>query len=258
MTSTMAHKIRNNKILKLLVPLVFWLAVWQLAAIGVGSELLLPTPLSVCRVLFSLAQTGEFWLSAGTTLLRIFLGAMCGTFAGVILAVLTRFTLGDWVLTPVIKIVRATPVASFIILVILWVTRTQIPGFISALMVMPVIWGNVVTGINQTDKKLLELSDVYRFSFVKKVRLIYIPSVRPHFIAALNTSLGLAWKAGVAAEVLCVPKNSVGTQLYNSKLYLETPSLFAWTIVIIVLSFVLEFAVKQLFKIGQRRHKNAA
>lgn len=252
----MWDKIRKNRILKFVVPLAFWLTVWQLAALGVGKELLLPTPLSVCEELVSLAATADFWLSAGTTLLRIFAGAAIGTLIGVVLAILTRFTLGDWILSPLVKIIRATPVASFIIIVFLWLTRSIIPGFISALMVIPVIWGNVTKGISQTDRLLLEAADAYRFSFIKKIRLVYVPSVRPHFSSALNTSLGLAWKAGVAAEVLTVPRHSVGTELYDAKLYLETPSLFAWTVVVVALSFLLEYIVKLLFRIGQRRHQN--
>lgn len=252
----MWDKIRKNRILKFVVPLAFWLTVWQLAALGVGKELLLPTPLSVCRELVSLGATADFWLSAGTTLLRIFAGVAIGTLIGVVLAILTRFTLGDWILSPLVKIIRATPVASFIIIVFLWLTRSIIPGFISALMVIPVIWGNVTKGISQTDRLLLEAADAYRFSFIKKIRLVYVPSVRPHFSSALNTSLGLAWKAGVAAEVLTVPRHSVGTELYDAKLYLETPSLFAWTVVVVALSFLLEYIVKLLFRIGQRRHQN--
>ena len=236
------------------MPLVFWLAVWQFAAMGVGQELLLPTPVAVLERLFSLAAEGAFWQTAGLTLLRIFCGIIFGVLTGTALAVLTcAFKAADWILTPMVKIIRATPVASFIILVMLWVTRSYVPGLIGALMIIPVIWGNVSKGIRETDKNLLELARAYRFSFGKALRLVYVPSVMPYFSAGVNTSLGLAWKAGVAAEVLCLPRPSIGTELYNAKQYIETPSLFAWTLVVILLSFILEKAVGLLLRAGERR-----
>lgn len=248
----------RDKVLRLLVPTVFWLAVWQLAAMGVGQELLLPTPVAVIERLFSLAAEGAFWQTAGLTLLRIFSGIVAGVAAGTALAVLTcAFKAADWIFTPLVKIIRATPVASFIILVMLWVARIYVPGLISALMVLPVVWGNVSKGVRETDKNLLELAKAYRFGRWKTLRLVYVPSVMPYFSAGVNTALGLAWKAGVAAEVLCLPRPSVGTELYNAKQYLETPSLFAWTLVVIILSFLLEKAVGLLLRRGERSGNGA-
>ena len=141
---------------------------------------------------------------------------------------------------PAVRVIRATPVASFILLVILWFPTGQVPVVVSALMVLPVVWGNVKRGVAQTNPLLLEAARVYRFGRWKTVRLVYIPSVLPYFASGCHTALGLAWKAGVAAEVLCVPRLAIGTQVYFSKIYLETPALFAWTLVVLALSFLLE------------------
>ena len=97
-----------------------------------------------------------------------------------------------------------------------------------------------------TDGQLLELARAYRFSRGRTVRLIYLPSLRPYFLSALTTSMGLAWKSGVAAEVLCWPRPGIGTQIYNSKLYLEIPELFAWTAVVVALSLLLERLLRWL------------
>jgi len=131
----------------------------------------------------------------------------------------------------------------------LWTDRDQVPVIIAALMVLPVVWGNVVRGIRECDPKLLELARAYRFSRFKTARLILLPSVRPYFLSALTTSMGLAWKSGVAAEALVWPKLAIGTQIYNTKFYLETADLFAWTLVVILLSLLLE----KLFSTFTRR-----
>ena len=238
-----------RRIGRVLLPVLFWLGVWQLAASAVGQELLLPGPAAVGRRLLELAAGAVFWQTALASLLRIFGGLLLGVALGALLAGLTAWVpLLDWVLTPAVKVVRATPVASFILLVYLWVERGRVPGLISALMVLPVVWGNVTRGIAETDPRLLELARAYGFGRGRTLRRIYIPSVLPYFASGCRTALGLAWKAGVAAEVLCQPQNAIGTQIYNTKYYLETPSLFAWTLVVIALSFLLEWAVGGLLR----------
>ena len=238
-----------RRIGRVLLPVLFWLGVWQLAAAAVGQELLLPGPAAVGRRLLELAAGAVFWQTALASLLRIFGGLLLGVALGALLAGLTAWVpLLDWVLTPAVKVVRATPVASFILLVYLWVERGRVPGLISALMVLPVVWGNVTRGIAETDPQLLELARAYGFGRGRTLRRIYIPSVLPYFASGCRTALGLAWTAGVAAEVLCQPQNAIGTQIYNTKYYLETPSLFAWTLVVIALSFLLEWAVGVLLR----------
>lgn len=253
---------------KIVVPLVFWLIVWQVAAWIVGDSvffgtglhlqekhLLLPGPWTVLRILPGLVTEVSFWQAAGLTLLRVFLGLLVGGVLGTLIAVLTAASVWcDRILTPLVKVIRATPVASFILLVQLWVTTGRVPGVIAALMVLPVVWGNVSKGIRQTDPMLLEMAKAYRFDAGKRLRLIYIPSVAPYFNAGVETGLGLAWKAGVAAEVLCHPKWGIGTQVYVSKLNLEIPDLFAWTAVVILLSFLVEIVLVRLLRKAVKYH----
>lgn len=230
-----------KKLLENLIPPVFWLAVWEIAALAVGRELLLPGPARVGESLLALARTVDFWLSVGTTLGRVLLGLAWGTLMGTALAFLTHFSRwADRLVSPAVRVVRATPVVSFILLVYLWVSRWAIPWVIAGLMVLPVVWGTLSAGLANLDGKLLELARAYRFSRIKTLRLVYLPSLRPHFCAGLLTSFGLAWKSGVAAEVICPPVHAMGSRIQQAKLGLETADLFAWTLAIIVLSLTLE------------------
>lgn len=228
-------------LLKYVIPPAFWLGVWQLAALAVGRELLLPGPVRVGCALLALAGTADFWLSVGATLGRVFLGLAWGAAAGTALAFLTHFS--PWagrIFSPAVRVVRATPVVSFILLVYLWVARWAIPWVIAGLMVLPVVWGSLSAGLDSLDGKLLEFARAYRFSRFKTLRLIYLPSLRPHAEAGLLTAFGLAWKSGVAAEVLCPPARAIGSRIQQAKLGLETSDLFAWTLTIVALSLVLE------------------
>ena len=152
----------------------------------------------------------------------------------------------DTLLSPLLGVIKATPIASFIILAWLWISSGKLPVFITSLIVIPIVWSNVSEGIRSVDKSLLEVASVYKFSLSKKLFKLYIPSIAPFFMAACKSSLGLAWKAGISAEVLTTPQKAIGTELYLSKTYLELPNLFAWTLVVIILSMVFE----KLFILG--------
>lgn len=246
----------GKKLIYTLLPPAFWLGAWQLCAFlvdrhvqGRGNELLLPYPAAVLAALIRLAGTSAFWGTVAATLGRILAGMVLGTALGGLLAALTFLSpWADRLLSPAIRVIRATPVVSFILLILLWMGRDRVPVVISALMVLPVVWGNLSRGLGETDPQLLELARAYRFSPFKTVKLIYLPSLRPYFLSAVTTSMGLAWKSGVAAEVLCLPRPSIGTQIYNAKLYLEVPDLFAWTVVVVALSLALEKLLRALLR----------
>ncbi len=253
-------KARLRKLPTTLAVLLFWTALWALLARLVGQELLLPSPLRVLEELFSMAGTEAFWLATSRSILRVLAGLLSATVLGVLLAVLTEYSaLARQLLSPVMTLVKSTPVASFIILALLWLGRDILPAFITALMVLPVVWANVSAGLSGRDRQLLELARVYRLPRRRVLRRITLPSVLPHFRAALRSSLGMGWKAGIAAEVLTVPPHSIGKNIFEAKLYLETPELFAWTLTVILLSLVIERILLRLVeRIGQKGGGEAA
>ena len=241
MTSTSARNPRIKKVLRKLIAAAVWVALWQLAFVLVGQELLLPSPVHTLRRFLELGVTADFYRSASLSLLRIVQGFAAGVVVGVVAGILTaRFALLYDFFHPAIGVIKATPVASFIILALVWIKRDNVPMFIAFLMVLPIVWANVSEGIHQTDKGLLEMARLFGFTKRRLVTKVYVPGVLPYFFAGCTTALGLAWKAGIAAEILSLPKHAVGTQLYYSKLYLETTDLFAWTVAVILMSMALE------------------
>ena len=244
-----------KRFLRPLLALVFWLAVWQGFAVILAKPLLLPSPIEVLTRLFELAVTKDFWYYTFVSLWRIILGVGIAIILGLLLAVLCcRSSLVDTLVAPLLITIKSTPVASFVILVLIWVKRDYVPVLIAGLMVLPIIWANVCAGIRGTDKQLLEMAKVYKLSRSRVLKRIYIPSVMPHFHSACRTALGFGWKSGVAAEVLTVPTHSIGRLIYESKLYLLTTDLFAWTMVVVLLSLLLE---KVFLKFLDRRVRNA-
>lgn len=241
-------------ILKAVLVAAFWIAVWELLSIGVGKEVLLPSPLATVRHLAALVCTKSYWLSCGSTLLRICSGLFIGAAAGMIIAVVCHLSKVIRAITaPLLSVIRATPVASFIILALVWIGRGKVPAFTSLLMVTPVMCGGMAVAIRGIDEDLREVAKIFGFSPAKKLMYLYIPSVLPSFAESFRTSMGLAWKAGVAAEVLCTPAGSIGASLYDSKVYLETADLFAWTASVIILSMILEHMFDRLTRYLQKK-----
>jgi len=234
--------VRGGKnFVKNLLATLFWVAAWHILAAHMGNPLLLPTPWQVLCRLWELMGTADFWRITAVSLGRILLGAVSAMVLGVVLAVVTAASsLVDALVGPLMTAVQATPVASFAILVLIWLQRDYVPVLICGMMVLPVVWSNVSAGIRETDVQLLELAKVYRLPWGKVLQRIYVPSVLPYFRAACSSALGLGWKAGIAAEVLTVPKSSIGRMISESKMYLLTEDLFAWTLAVILLSLLLQ------------------
>ncbi len=244
----------RNKIVQVAVSALFWLGIWFLLAWRIDKALILPSPVDTIENLAALALGAEFWTLVGMSILRIMAGLIFGVLVGILLAVVTyRFTAVRVLFAPLLSAVKATPVASFIIIALVWMARDSIPIFISFLMVLPIVWQNVFGGLSQTDRDLLEVASVYRFGAPKTLRLVYLPSLLPYFSSAVKTSIGLAWKAGIAAEVLCTPPESIGKALHESKLYLETTDLFSYTLAVILISILFETACSKLFSFFSQR-----
>lgn len=247
-----------KKIILSAVSIFFWISVWHLCAIKVGKSILLPTPIETLDVFFSIVQTSEFWLTALTSLTSVFSGALAGVTVGLLIAFLSYISpILKYLSAPILSLVKATPVASFIILALVWLGKGIIPFVIAMMMVIPIVSANVYEGLNNIDSELYEVTKLYKFRFSKKWKMLIRPTLLPYFLSAVKSGIALAWKAGIAAEVLCTPVNSIGKHLYEARIYLEYPTLFAWTLTVIILSFFFEKAVvyfiEKLF--GGRRQK---
>ena len=220
---------------------LFWLCLWALCYRAVGQDLLLASPRQVAGRLLALAGEAAFWRTVLSSLLRTVLAYALGVAAAALLAAACSASrlLRD-IFSPALAVIRATPVTSFIILALVWLRPGNVPVLTGFLMVLPIVYANLMEGIAGTDRGLLEMARMFRMGRGKTLRHIYVPSVLPTFAAACEASIGLCWKATVAAEVLGVPKGAIGTQLYNAKIYLETDALLAWTAVVIAVSMALE------------------
>ena len=221
--------------------IVFALAVWQAASMLIGYEILLASPLSVLKTFAKTVVTGEFWSTIGFSTLRIVAGFLaayaCGLFFGILAG---RFSWVRTLLWPFMVCIRSVPVASFIVLSLFWLRSSGLSVFVCFLACLPAVYNNVTEGLESVDKGQKEAALMLGAPWGRIVRTVYLPNIEPYLLSAASTGCGMAFKAGVAAEVVAVVSGSIGEQIYMSKVYFETAQLFAWTLVIILLSFVFE------------------
>lgn len=237
--------------------LAFWLLIWQLIALRINSEVILPTPAAVVERVAMLLTTPEFYIDTSASLARICMGYALGALGGILFGVLMfSSSVCRALLSPLLSAVKATPVASFIIIALIYLGNNTTPIFTTLLVVMPTISENVYSALEGVDEKLVELCLIYRFSFAKKIKMLYIPSLTSYIKAAIRASVGMAWKAAVAAEVLCTPKRSIGKNLYEGKIYLETTDVLAWTLLVVILSIFIEKLIMLTFKKEEKATKS--
>lgn len=248
--------IKSSKLKGLLIKTViilFWLAIWQLIYMILSKEILLVSPISVFKRIIELSQTKNFWLTIIFSVSRIMFGFFLGIIFGIIIGLISnKIKLIYELIYPIISIIRATPVASFIILALVFMKNDGITTFIVVIMVIPMSFEQTILAIKSIDKKLIEMLKVFKVPLKQKIKLLIIPSSKPYFVALLSMSLGFSWKAGIAAEVLALPDMSIGYAIYDAKIYLETVDLFAWTAVVITLSMIIEKLLLSIFERGRK------
>lgn len=231
----------GNKKIRMTMIVIFWLACWQLLALYLNSSILLAGPLEVFADLKSNIITLNFWKTVCNSFLHILAGFFSAFFIAVILGVAAaKCSFLEEFLAPLMQFVKAVPVASFVVLLLIWAGSGKLSVSVTFLMVLPVIFQNVLGGIKNTDKELLEMAKVFEMPLINKIRYIYMPSLLPFLNSGCKAALGMSWKAGIAAEVIGTPDFSIGERIYMSKIYLNTAGLFSWTFVVILLSFLFE------------------
>lgn len=228
-------------------------ASWEIAALAVNSKLLLASPIRVAQRLFEILKGGGFLSPVWFSFSRIVFGFLSALLLGTLFAALAgKFFIAEALFWPYMVTIKSVPVASFIVLALIWFSSSTLSSFTAFLMALPVIYTNVLSGIKSVDIKMTQAADVFKTGWLRRLIYIWLPAVKPFLISGCMVALGLSWKAGIAAEIIGIPEGSLGERLYYAKVYLNSGDLLAWTVVIVILSVAFEklfvFLLKQAFK----------
>lgn len=244
------RKFLKGKIGRLILVCLFWILIWILGAKGVGSDLILPSPLATLKALMTELKTYDFYLNIGWTVFRCLTSMLLAFVLGSIGAVLSyRYNWTKALLSVPVTFFKAVPVMAIIIYIILVIEANWVGVVVSFLMCFPIVYTNLLSGLEGINIEYLELAQVYDLSFLTKLKFVYFYGISSEIKGSLSLISGLSWKAVVAAEVLSVPAHSLGYPMLNSKYYLETPRLFAYIVVIVVFSMIMEYFVNRGLKL---------
>ncbi len=229
--------------------ILFWLAGWEIADRVVDNRIILSGPVHIVEALIEQVDRSDFRVICGASLLRIVAGFLLSFLAGFLLAPASyRSRLLKDFLEPVMVALKTVPMISFVIMLLIWVGNQALTIYLSFLIVLPLIYTNMLAGLEHADQQMLEVAKVFRLSPWKKFLYIYRPAFMPFLISSCKISLGLSWKSGIMAEVVGTPRPSIGREMYQAQAYLATADLFAWTCVVIILSIIFEKSFLLLLK----------
>lgn len=220
---------------------IFWLVIWQIVYLLVKRDILVAAPLAVAKAILQLLCQASFYQTVLHSLTSILIAFAAALICGTLLAIIAfRWNWIKELVYPLIAVMRATPVASFIVLALVFMHTEFVPILIAFLMVMPLVWQNMLEALLAVDRQLIEMSQVFHINFWRQFKHIYLPSALPAFMASCKTGFGYAWKSAITAEAMTAPQLTIGKNIVDAKIYLDTLSLFAWTIVVILLSIITE------------------
>ena len=247
------NKNKIHKITAVLLALLFW----QIAAMILNRSFLLSSPVEVVKALFELGGKNVFWMGLGKSIFKIILGFLAGGGVGIFLAGLSyRFKLFEIYISPYIMVIRSVPVASFVIIILIWLGSEALSVLVCFFMVMPIFYANTLEGLKSVDVKMLQMAKIYELGQKAKFIYIYLPGLESFFISSSVASMGIAFKSGIAAEVIGRPKNTFGFFLFDAKIYLETSKVFAITLIVILCSAIFErliiFIMERFFGLIKR------
>lgn len=223
--------------------------IWKLATIRLGKEIILPSPEAAFTALLNLLRTPDFWRHFSATLYRGLLGFSLSYLVGLVFGLYSGLNpYFNLFFRPILVMIRSTPSMSLILLALIWFKSDFVTIFVTFFVVFPLVTQNVLEGIRQVDPTLLEMAKIFRVKPRRVWMKLYLPAILPFLAAGAAAGLGITWKVMIAAEVMAVPRWGMGTQMDTARTFLNTPEVFAWTAVVLLLGYLFDQAIDYIIQ----------
>ncbi|MEI0557505.1 ABC transporter permease [Brachyspira intermedia] len=236
---------KNKKLIYLILGVIIFISLWYFTALKINSEIVFPNIPNILKKFAEIISEKSFYKDLSSSLIRVLI-----TFA---LSFLLAFIIGisagifspiRYILIPIINFIRTIPTIPLILVAIIWVDNNTVPIFVSMLVIFPIMYDSITNGIINVDQKLIEMSMSYNISLKTQIINLYIPYIKPYIFTGISQSMGITWKSILAAEILALPAFGIGTKLYESHLYLDSVSLFAYCLIAIIFNGIFEIIIR--------------
>lgn len=237
----------KQKTIPTLLAFVTILVLWQVIAVSIHYPAIFPDLKQLATGVFHLFTQSEFYIALSLTILRGLIGFIISFLLALALASVATFS--DWwkqFFHPFLVFMRSVPVISLVLIALLWFSPEELPIFIALLTMFPILYSNILNGMEHTDKRWVEMAHVFGKSKKQIYTQIYLPAARKTIFTGISTAMGFGWRAIIIGEVLAQPLHGMGTAMKHAQAYINIPELIAWTAVAILVSFAFDTFFKYL------------
>lgn len=225
--------------------IIIFILLWYFVSIKINSEIIFPNISKIIQKLIEIVLDKSFYQDLFSSMLRVLIAFILSFLFALILGILSGIFLSvKYILMPIINFIRTIPTIPLILVAVIWFDNNTVPIFVSMLVIFPIIYDAVSNGITNVDKKLIEMSLSYNVSLKTQIINLYIPYIKPYILTAVSQSMGITWKSILAAEILALPSLGIGSRLYESHLYLDSVSLFAYCLIAVIFNGIFEIIIR--------------
>lgn len=241
---------KHSKLLPTILSILFLGLVWELIALQIGYPAIFPSLIDLLKETGRLIISENFFVEISVTILRGLIGIAFAFSIAFVLGIIAAFS-SFWkaFFHPLVVVSRSIPVISLVLIALLWLTPPCLPVFIALITMFPILYQNILTGLEQTDKRYIEMATVFGKSGLSQFFNIYLPSAKKVIFDGIKTAMGFGWRAIIIGEALSQPVHGIGSAMKQAQVYINVSELVAWTVVAIGISYLFEYIIKLIQKI---------
>ena len=233
------------------------LLVWQVIAVKVNNDIYLPKLQEVLTSLFQIVKEKDFLLIVFSSFYRTIISFGVALIFAIIMGVLSSlYPLINNLLKPLNSIGKTIPTLVLVVLALIWVDKDNAPFIVGIAIVFPILYDGILNTLTKNDKKLEEMMKIYEVPTLEKVKKVYVPNIIFYILKILVPTISLAFKVVIAGEVHGQPKYGIGSSVQLAKMNFDTPTIFAWIVIIAIISLLFELVNKILTKKYYRWQKD--
>lgn len=223
------------------------IALCYLISYRIGSDLIAPAPHVILKEFISIIGEKDYFKRVFSTLLRSFYGYALSFAVALIFAVAAKASRAlEKILYPVTVVSRAVPTMSVILLCLMWLKSGTIPVVVSFVILFPMIYSAIISVLNASDKQIAQMMTVYKVPVAKRFFGYYLPDAVARLFPQFVTTFSFNIKLTISGEAMAYTAGSVGQSMKFANMNLETANLLAWTLTAILLSFIVELALRAI------------
>lgn len=238
---------KNNR--RVILSSIMLLIIWEIIAIKLNNEIYLPRIEAVLTSMGEIIKEESFIPSVISSFYRTIISFFLALILSIILGVLSlMYPFFKDILKPLNAIGKTIPTMVLVVLALIWVNKDQAPYIVGFAIVFPILYEGILNSLNNVDNEIIQMCDIYEVNRIERIKKIYLPTIKFYISSILMSSFSLAFKVVVAGEVHGQPKFGIGSSIQLEKVNFNTPGIFAWIVIIALISIIFETVNKKLLK----------